>query len=117
MKAGNLRRLCEVTFREGKTALVEPYAIYTAETKRRLYLWYQLASDPPEEPGWKSPEAVQVVSARVRDETFSPRPQYDPFDSQKYPVMHFCIPTADGRQRWADASRSLASKQDVHVGG
>ncbi|MBL8234161.1 MAG: hypothetical protein JNL98_37040 [Bryobacterales bacterium] len=116
MKGGNLRRLCEVTFRDGKTALVEPYAIYTAETKRRLYLWYQISSDPPEEPGWSTPEAANITAVRLREETFAPRPQYDPFDRKKYPVMHYSIPTADGRQRWMDAKSSPSDKQDLHAG-
>jgi hypothetical protein len=115
MKGGNLRRLCEVKFRDGKTAIVEPYVIYTGENKRHLFLWYQLSSDPPEDAGWRSPEAAYVVSAKLLDQTFQPRPEYDPFDRKKYPVMHYSIPTADGRQRWMDAGPPR-DKQEFSAG-
>lgn len=116
MKGGNLRRLCEVKFRDGKVATVEPYVIYTAESKRRLYLWFQLSSEPPEEPGWRTPEAAYLVSGNLCEATFTPRADYDPFDRKKFPTMHYSIPTADGRQRWMDA-RPPSDKQDLNAGG
>lgn len=115
MKGGNLRRHCAVKFHDGRTAVVEPYLIYTAENKRRRYLWYQLSSEPAEEAGWRNPEAAHVASAKLLDSTFTPRAGYDPFDRKRYPVMHYSIPTADGRQRWMDA-RPATDKQEFSAG-
>ena len=104
MKAGNLHRLCEITFANGQTSKVEPYAIFTSPKKRRHYLWFQLSSSDPEETsGWKMPEAASVSSATLTEEPFTVRRDYDPFDKEKLLMVHFSIPTHDGRQRWLDA--------------
>jgi len=108
MKAGNLRRLCDITLTDGATAKVEPYAIYTSSKKRRHYLWFQLSSSDPEEgSGWMNPEASSIASAIVTDEAFVIRQDYDPFDRSKFPVVHYSLPTHDGRQRWLDARRDF----------
>lgn len=119
MKCGNLRRNCEITFRDGRTVVVEPYAIFTGESKRRLYMWYQLSSDPPEEKegntGWRTPEAAHVASAKLCDTPFTVRRDYDPFDRKRMPMVHYSIPTADGRQRWMDAPPP-SDKSTLHAG-
>ncbi|HXP89256.1 MAG TPA: hypothetical protein VN841_31340 [Bryobacteraceae bacterium] len=113
MKGGNLLRVCDVTLADGKTARVEPYAIYTSPKRRRHYLWFQIgSSDPDEAPGWKSPEASAVASVRLAQETFTVRRDYDPFDKQKLPVVHYSVPTHDGRQRWHDAGKYV-DKQTI----
>jgi len=100
MQAGKLRRLCDVTLTDGSTAKVEPYAIYTSEKGRRIYLWFQVSSSDPNEPaGWKNQEANYVASAALAEESFSIRPDYNPLDKWRFPMMHFSIPTSDGRQR------------------
>lgn len=98
MKAGNLGKLCELIDKDGLAALVEPYAIYTSSRGRRRLYCYQV-SEPK---GWRSVDPAQIAAVRIRDEKFSPRPDYDPFDKSQFPMMHFSIPTLDGRQRWAD---------------
>ena len=104
MKGGNLRRVCEVTMSDGTILRVEPYVIYTATTKRRHHMWYLLvSSNPEEEPGWQHPEAASVSSGKLTDKTFDIRTDYDPFDRFKFPVVHYAVPTHDGRQRWLDA--------------
>ncbi|MCC6365669.1 MAG: hypothetical protein IT165_19320 [Bryobacterales bacterium] len=116
MKAGNLRRLCEATLDDGAVLTVEPYAIYTARTKRRHFLWFQVASSKPgENAGWRQPEAASVKSVKMCEESFRPRPEYDPFDREKLPVVHYAAPTHDGRQRWMDA-RSDGDKQTLKAG-
>jgi hypothetical protein len=112
MKGGNLRRVCEVTLSDGKVLRVEPYAIYTATTKRRHFMWYLLISnDLEEEGGWRHPEAASVSAAKLTETMFDTRTDYDPFDRFKFPVMHYSIPTHDGRQRWMDAQ--YKNKQDL----
>ncbi|MCZ2148347.1 MAG: hypothetical protein LC126_11280 [Bryobacterales bacterium] len=116
MKAGNLRRLCEAALDDGAVLTVEPYAIFTAQTKRRHFLWFQVSSSKPaENAGWRQPEAASVKSVKIRGESFRPRPEYDPFDREKLPVVHYAAPTHDGRQRWMDA-RSDGDKQTLKAG-
>jgi len=113
MKGGNLHRLCEVTLEDGKTARVEPYAIFISPKKRRHYLWFQVSgSDPSETPGWKSPEASSVKGVKLAEGAFTTRQDYDPFDKAKFPVMHYSVPAPDGRQRWLDAGGKV-DKQTV----
>ena len=109
IKGGNLRRMCEVTLADGKEVTVEPYAIYTAPTKRRHYLWFQV-SDLADDSGWRNPEARTVTAAKLTESSFNTRREYDPFDRDKFPVVHYAVPTHDGRQRWMD-SRSGHDKQ------
>src|SRR5690349_10755284 len=107
MKGGNLRRLCLMTLTSGETVTVEPYAIYTSSKKRRHYLWFQIPGpDPEEQGGWKHPEAVTIASAALAEDSFDVRRDYDPFDKEKFPMVHYSVPTHDGRQRWLDAGPS-----------
>src|SRR5262249_30557143 len=113
MKCGNLRRTCEVTLAGGKVVVVEPYAIYTATTKRKHFLWFPVSKGGDEKPGWRYPEAASVVSAKPREESFTPRRDYDPFDRERLPVVHYSIPMHDGRQRWADARAAQGGVRDL----
>ena len=108
MKGGNLHKLCKITLTDGRDFTVEPYAIYTSGRKRRCYLWYQISSsDPGEERGWRSPEAASVATAKLLEDPFDTRRDYDPFDRVEMPVVHYSIPTHDGRQRWMDARKDF----------
>ena len=98
MKAGNLARVCELTDAEENIWLIEPYAVYTSSRGRRSLWYYQL--DAPE--GWKDPEVRFVRRVKMLEEKFTVRADYDPFDKNRFPIMHFSIPGKDGRQRWAD---------------
>lgn len=106
MKAGNLGRTLDLTDTEGRHYMIEPYMIYTSDRGRRSLLFYQLAGPPPEAPiGWKRPEAVLFQTATIREDRFTVRPEYDPFDKARYPVVAYSVATPDGRQRWADAPK------------
>ena len=117
MKGGNQLRLCDIKLTDGKTARVEPYAIFVSSKKRRHYLWFQIAgSDPDEDPGWKSPLASSIASVTVAEEPFKVRRDYDPFDKRQFPLVHYSVPTHDGRQRWHDArSDGSADKQTIRT--
>jgi hypothetical protein len=110
MRCGNLRKVCEVKDSAGNLLLVEPYAIFTSIKKRKHVHFYQLSGPGGE--GWKTPESRDLVAGRMLEDTFTPRSGYDPFDKQLFPVMHYSIPTHDGRQRWMDAQ---PGKTDDHL--
>lgn len=98
MKAGNLRRLCEITASDGSTIQAEPYAIFTSPRNKHCYLCYQLT----EPQGWKELESRLVKAVKLQQDGFKPRPDYDPFDKNRFPVMHYSVPTQDGRLRWGE---------------
>ena len=98
MKAGNLHRVCEVTTAEGASLLVEPYAIFTSSKNKLEYLCFQV-SEPQ---GWRELDARTVAGVKLRDSEFKTRPDYSPLDRERYPLMHYSIPTHDGRQRWGE---------------
>jgi hypothetical protein len=98
MKGGNLHRVCEVAGPDGSVSLVEPYGIYTSPRNRHNFLCYQI-SEPQ---GWKEIDSRSIASVKLKDAEFTPRRDYDPFDKNRYPVMHYSIPTLDGRQRWGE---------------
>src|SRR5512140_3414803 len=101
MKAGNLHRVCEITRADGTSLLAEPYAIFTSSRNRLEYLCFQV-SEPQ---GWRELEARTVASVKLRDSKFTTRPDYSPLDLDRYPLMHYSIPTQDGRQRWGEKRR------------
>jgi hypothetical protein len=43
------------------------------------------------------------------EQTFTPRSDYNPFDKTSMPMMHYSIPTHDGRQRWSDQQADRSS--------
>lgn len=107
MKGGNLRRLCEATLADGSVAVVEPYAIYTSPKKRRTLLWYEVSKGGSEAgAGWKHPEAASVTAMKLLETPYTPRKDYNPFDTVKFPVVHYSVPTHDGRQRWLEGGRN-----------
>jgi hypothetical protein len=50
-----------------------------------------------------------VASVKLRESLFTARPDYSPLDRDRYPVMHYSIPTHDGRQRWGEKSSNRRS--------
>ncbi len=98
MKSGNLLRVCELTDTDGNAARIEPYLIFTSGRNRRCCHYYQL-SEPA---GWKTTELRFVASVRMLEERFLQRKEYDPFDKERFPLVHFSVPTLDGRLRWVD---------------
>ena len=94
-------KLCELVSKGGGTHLVEPYMIYLSATGQRLFHYYQIRghSKSGQPTGWKNPKVDSFARATIRDETFSPRRGYNPFNYEIFPTVYFSIPTADGRQR------------------
>ena len=102
MKAGNLHRVCEITTVDGSSLLAEPYAIFTSSRNKLEYLCFQV-SEPQ---GWRELEARTVASVKLRESQFATRQDYRPLDLDRYPLMHYSIPTLDGRQRWGEKRRA-----------
>ena len=101
IEAAKSRRLCELIDRNGNRRLVEPYMVYSSVTGKRLFHCYQLEgySKRGQSTGWKNPEVASFVHAVIREETFTPRIEYNPFNYEMFPIVYFSIPTIDGRQR------------------
>jgi hypothetical protein len=119
MKSANLHRQCELTDAQGNRTVVEPYAIFTSAKGRRCYRCYVIspAVDPNVGP-WANPEVASVANVQMVEGTFQIRAAYDPFDKQLFPMMHFSLPTPDGRQRWADAQKNRDHQTlKTHDGG
>jgi hypothetical protein len=106
MKAGNLHRLCEFAGTDGSVTLAEPYCIYTSARNKYCYLFYQIT----EPQGWKELESRHVASVKLKEAGFKTRTDYDPFDKNRFPVMHYSIPTEDGRLRWGEKPKIDLSK-------
>ena len=56
--------------------------------------------------GWKHPEAASVTAMKLLETPYTPRKDYNPFDTVKFPVVHYSVPTHDGRQRWLEGGRN-----------
>lgn len=93
--------LCELEDQTGNKRLVQPYMVYTSATGKRLFHCYQLEgySESGEPTGWKNPQVDSFIKAKIRDEIFVQRREYNPFNYDMFPFVHFSIPTIDGRQR------------------
>src|SRR5688500_18712365 len=103
MRGGNLRKLCEIGDEAGNTHTIEPYGIFTSGKNRRCLYYYLVSSSIPETPeGWKTEEVRRLTGCKLTEQGFAPRIDYDPFDKHEFPIMHYSIPTHDGRQRWMD---------------
>ena len=101
IQAAKSMRLCELIDRSGNERLVEPYMVYASATGKRLFHCYQLQgySKSGQPTGWKDPEVNSFTQAIIRDETFTPRKEYNPFNYKMFPIVYFSIVTLDGRQR------------------
>jgi hypothetical protein len=101
VQAAQQRNLCEITDQGGNKRVIEPYMVYGSATGKRLFHCYQVGgySKSGNPAGWKNPEVDSFVGAVVRKEMFTPRSEYNPFNSKMFPTVYFSIPTHDGRQR------------------
>jgi hypothetical protein len=101
IEAGRNYNLCTLTDLEGNTRTVEPYMVYTSAREKKLFHCYQVAgfSESGQATGWKNPEIAAFLSAEALADTFAPRDEYNPFNYKMFPVVHFSIPTRNGRQR------------------
>ncbi len=93
--------LCELIDLNGNHRIVEPYMVYSSSTGKRLFHCYQISgySKSGKSQGWKNPEINSFQEAIILDDTFLPRPEYNPFNDKLFTVVYFSIPTIDGRQR------------------
>jgi hypothetical protein len=94
-------RVCELTDLGGNTRIVEPCMVYTSTKGKRLFHCYQLSgfSERGQSQGWKNPEVESFTAVEVLQDNFKPRPEYNPFNLKMFPVVHFAIPTVDGKHR------------------
>ena len=115
MDGGKQLKLCEIDLRDGNVVTVEPYAIYTSNKKRRNMMWYQVSRAGAQgENGWRHVDAATVKKVKILDRPYAIRKDYDPFDKMTLTMMHYSIPTIDGRQRAVDLApswdKSLANR-------
>ena len=101
VQAAKNLNLCDLIDHRGNKRIVEPYMVYSSATNKRLFHCYQLQgySKSGQPVGWKNPQVNSFAQAILRDETFTPRKEYNPFNYEMFPVVYFSIPTIDGRQR------------------
>ena len=99
--AGEALRLVWLTEPSGRYRIVEPYMIFESSTGKRLLHLYQVGgySSGSILRGWKNPEVGVFDGARVLDDRFSPRDDYNPFNAEMFPRVIFAVPTRDGRRR------------------
>jgi hypothetical protein len=101
IQAAKTLNLCEFIDYSENRRLVEPYMVYSSSTGKRLFHCYQLQgySKSGKNTGWKNPQINSFNQVIIRDERFTPRREYNPFNHKLFPVVHFSIPTVDGQQR------------------
>ena len=100
MEAGNKRMLCELDLRDGNFVTVEPYAIYTSAKKRRCLLYFQASrAGASGDQGWRQIETGQLRGAKLLNQPFTIRKDYNPFDKITYGMMHYSLPNHEGKQR------------------
>lgn len=92
-------RLCEairarhiMTIKDlaGRTRTVEPYMVYNTRRGSRTLHCYQLSgySESGRPTGWKNPLLSSLRSVEIQEETFAPRPEYNPHNRDMFPIVH-----------------------------
>jgi hypothetical protein len=83
VRAATARRLVWLTEQSGRYRVVEPYMVYRSPKGRRLFHFFQAGGYSAGSiiRGWHNPEVAAFDSAQILDETFEPRPDYNPFTS------------------------------------
>jgi len=100
-KSATNRHLCWITDINGNRRLVEPYMVYTSSRDHRLFHCFQLEgySMSGAGTGWKNPKVSNFISAEETDMLFKIRDEYNPFNYEMFPRVHFALPDANGSQR------------------
>jgi hypothetical protein len=100
IEAAKSRRLCELVDAAGHARTVEPHMVFTSSKGKRLLHCYQARgySEGQHHFGWKNLEVGAFQSAQILDRKFAARADYNPFDSSKFPTVHFAISPRDERQ-------------------
>jgi hypothetical protein len=103
IRAAIARRLVWLTEPTGRYRVVEPYMVYRSPKGRRLFHFFQVGgySAGGVIRGWRNPEVAAFDSAQILDETFTPRPDYNPLNPWMFPEVVYAVPTAEGRERSA----------------
>jgi hypothetical protein len=95
IEAAKSRKLCELVDAAGHARTVEPHMVYTSSTGKRLLHCYQVRGHSAGQHhfGWKNLEVGTLKSAQVltSGRGFRARADYNPFDSSKFPTVHFAI--------------------------
>lgn len=106
ISAGRNLKICILVDTEGRSRTVQPYMYYTSSKNILRFHCYQLKgySKSKNEIGWKIPEANSFESLIITEETFEQSDEYNPFNEEKFPIVHFAIPTKDGRVRQAEVN-------------
>lgn len=101
IQAAKSMKLCELVDQSRNKRLVEPYMVYSSATGKRLFHCYQIQghSKSGQSSGWKNPQVNSFIQATIREEIFTSRREYNPFNYEMFPTVHFSIPTVDGQQR------------------
>jgi len=101
IKSATNRHLCWITDINGNRRLVEPYMIYTSSRGHRLFHCFQLEgySVSGARTGWKNPKISNFISSEETDMLFEIRDEYNPFNYDMFPVVHFALPDSNGNHR------------------
>jgi hypothetical protein len=101
IRAAMARRLVWLTEPSGRYRIVQPYMVYRSPKGRRLFHFYQVGGYSAGSiiRGWRNPEVASFDSAQLLDESFEPRPDYNPFNEWMFPEVIYAVPTVDGRER------------------
>ena len=101
-QASRLVRLVEAS---GRDRVIEPYMVFRSATGKRLLHLFQLGgySAGGVVRGWKNAEVSGFEGARIVEQRFVPRRDYNPFNEEMFPRVRFAVATRDGRQRAPDA--------------
>lgn len=101
VRAARAHRLLWLTEPSGRYRVVEPYMLYHSPTGRRLFHVFQVGGYSAGSiiKGWRNPDVRAFDGAQILDETWEPRPDYNPFNQWMFPDVVYAVPTADGRER------------------
>lgn len=92
MKAGNRKRLCEIVYLNGQTATVEPYMIFTNDRGKLVAKFYVIpVENGSAGHGWREQPVKDLKGARVLEDTFAPRADYEFDGRSKHPSVLFAI--------------------------
>jgi hypothetical protein len=104
IQAAKASSLVWLTEPSGRYRVVEPYMVFYSTTGKRLLHLFQVGgySAGGILRGWKNPEVSAFDGARILEQRFLPRTDYNPFNEEIFPRVVFAAPTRDGRPRAAD---------------
>jgi len=101
IKAAKSRHKCWIIDKENNKRFIEPYMIFTSSKGNRLFHCFQIKgySSRKKETEWKCPKLADYSIIRETDEKFEIRKDYNPFNMDMFPIVHFSLPNAKGENR------------------